>query len=48
MRVIPISVRAGITGFESPAAEFRQLSLDLDELLIEPTLAVAKNRPITR
>ncbi|MDF2156028.1 translesion error-prone DNA polymerase V autoproteolytic subunit [Vibrio sp. CAU 1672] len=35
MRIIPISARAGITGFESPAAEYTQLSLDLDELLIE-------------
>ncbi|MFV8456178.1 LexA family protein [Vibrio owensii] len=35
MKVIPISACAGITGFESPAAEYRQLSLDLDELLIE-------------
>lgn len=35
MKVIPISASAGITGFESPAAEYRQLSLDLDELLVE-------------
>ncbi|MBU2897061.1 LexA family protein [Vibrio hepatarius] len=35
MKVIPITARAGITGFESPAAEYRQLSLDLDELLID-------------
>ncbi|GEM77209.1 LexA family protein [Vibrio sagamiensis] len=35
MNVIPISVSAGITGFESPASEYRQLSLDLDELLVE-------------
>ena len=35
MNVIPISACAGITGFESPAAEYRQLSLDLDELLVE-------------
>ncbi|MCL1068392.1 S24 family peptidase [Shewanella olleyana] len=35
MNVIPIFASAGITGFESPAAEYRQLPLSLDELLIE-------------
>ncbi|MCA2015598.1 translesion error-prone DNA polymerase V autoproteolytic subunit [Vibrio tritonius] len=35
MNVIPISASAGITGFESPAAEYSQLPIDLDELLIE-------------
>lgn len=35
MNVIPISASAGITGFESPAAEYHQLPLSLDELLIE-------------
>ncbi|MGF1764578.1 LexA family protein [Aliivibrio kagoshimensis] len=35
MNVIPIRVSAGITGFESPAAEYSQLPLSLDELLIE-------------
>ncbi|MCG9698478.1 translesion error-prone DNA polymerase V autoproteolytic subunit [Shewanella sp. Isolate11] len=35
MRVIPFAAQAGITGFESPAAEYRQLGLNLDELLIE-------------
>ncbi len=35
MKVIPISAHAGITGFESPATEYTQLSLDLDELLVE-------------
>ncbi len=35
MRVIPIFAQAGITGFESPAAEYTQLSLSLDELLVE-------------
>lgn len=35
MNVIPISASAGITGFESPAAEYSQLAFDLDELLIE-------------
>jgi DNA polymerase V len=35
MIVTPILIEAGITGFESPAAEYTQLGLDLDELLIE-------------
>ncbi|WP_445946489.1 LexA family protein [Shewanella sp.] len=35
MRVIPIPAHAGITGFESPAAEYSQLGLSLDDLLIE-------------
>ncbi|GGY95066.1 LexA family protein [Shewanella fodinae] len=35
MRVIPIYASAGITGFESPAAEYHQLPLSLDELLVE-------------
>jgi DNA polymerase V len=35
MKLIPISASAGISGFESPAAEYRQLSLSLDELLVE-------------
>lgn len=35
MNVIPISASAGVTGFESPAAEYTQLAFDLDELLIE-------------
>lgn len=35
MKVIPIFVHAGITGFESPAEEYTQLALDLDQLLIE-------------
>ncbi|MGI2146887.1 LexA family protein [Shewanella frigidimarina] len=35
MRVIPIPARAGITGFESPAAEYSQLGMSLDDLLIE-------------
>lgn len=34
MRVIPISASAGITGFESPASDYHQLPLSLDELLI--------------
>ncbi|WP_434363046.1 translesion error-prone DNA polymerase V autoproteolytic subunit (plasmid) [Parasalinivibrio latis] len=35
MNVIPIFASAGITGFESPAADYRQLPLSLDELLVE-------------
>jgi len=35
MKVIPILASAGITGFESPAADYLQLPLSLDELLIE-------------
>ena len=34
MRVLPISASAGITGFESPAAEYTELSLSLDDILI--------------
>ncbi|MCG9745980.1 S24 family peptidase [Shewanella sp. Isolate8] len=35
MKVIPILASAGITGFESPATDYKQLPLSLDELLIE-------------
>ncbi|EOW9467049.1 peptidase [Vibrio metoecus] len=35
MKVIPIYASAGITGFESPATEYKQLSIDLDGLLIQ-------------
>lgn len=35
MKVLPIGASAGITGFESPASEYQQLSLSLDDLLIE-------------
>lgn len=35
MNVITIPVSAGINGFESPAQEYKDLSLSLDELLIE-------------
>lgn len=35
LQVILVSAQAGISGFESPAAEYKQLALDLDELLIE-------------
>ena len=34
MRVIPIPAHAGITGFESPAAEYGQLAMSLDDLLV--------------
>ena len=35
MHVIPIPAQAGITGFESPAAEYGQLAMSLDDLLVE-------------
>ncbi|MFW1678545.1 LexA family protein [Pontibacter sp. JAM-7] len=35
LKFIPISAQAGITGFESPAAEYKQLSLTLDQILID-------------
>ncbi|MDN3616812.1 translesion error-prone DNA polymerase V autoproteolytic subunit [Vibrio gallaecicus] len=35
MNIIPISASAGITGFESPAAEYAQLPCNLDQLLVE-------------
>jgi DNA polymerase V len=35
LKFIPIKAVAGIVGFESPAAEYTQLSLDLDQLLID-------------
>ena len=34
MKVIPIFAEAGISGFESPAAEYKELGLSLDQLLI--------------
>ncbi|GGI75760.1 DNA polymerase V [Shewanella hanedai] len=34
MKLISTLASAGITGFESPAAEYKQLGLSLDELLI--------------
>ena len=33
MRIIPIHASAGITGFESPASEYLQLALSLDEFV---------------
>lgn len=35
MKVIPIFIEAGISGFESPAAEYKELGLSLDQLLIK-------------
>ncbi len=35
MKVIPIYCDCGITGFESPSAEYREMGLSLDELLIK-------------
>ncbi|WP_271270238.1 S24 family peptidase [Aliamphritea hakodatensis] len=35
LRFIPIPAQAGISGFESPAAEYTQSALNLDELLID-------------
>lgn len=35
MKVIPIYAQAGISGFESPAAEYKELGLSLDQLLIK-------------
>ena len=35
MNVILLSASAGITGFASPAADYHQLPLSLDELLVE-------------
>ena len=34
MKVIPIYIDAGISGFESPATEYKELGLSLDQLLI--------------
>lgn len=34
MKFIPIYIEAGISGFESPAAEYKDLGLSLDQLLI--------------
>ena len=35
VRIINISASCGITGFESPAKDYHQKALDLDDLLIE-------------
>ena len=34
MKFVPILIEAGISGFESPAAEYKELGLFLDNLLI--------------
>jgi len=34
MKVIPLYIGAGITGFESPATEYKELNLSLDQLMI--------------
>jgi len=34
VKVIPILASCGLTGFESPAAEYKELGLSLDQLLI--------------
>ena len=34
MKILPIYIEAGISGFESPAAEYKELGLSLDQLLI--------------
>ena len=51
LKVIPLAAQAGIAGFESPAAEYKQLGLDLDELLIDhPTatyIGLAKGESMT-
>lgn len=35
LKFIPLRAQAGITGFESPAAQYQQLGLNLDQLLID-------------
>jgi len=35
LKFIPLQAQAGITGFESPAAEYTQLNLTLDQILID-------------
>ncbi|MEP7703311.1 S24 family peptidase [Paraglaciecola sp. 25GB23A] len=35
LKFIPIKAHAGLVGFESPATEYTQLNLDLDQLLID-------------
>ncbi|RZQ52369.1 peptidase [Pseudoalteromonas phenolica] len=34
MKVIPVKAAAGISGFESPAAEYKELGLSLDQLIV--------------
>lgn len=35
LKILPVKVQAGLIGFESPAKEYAESGLDLDELLIE-------------
>jgi DNA polymerase V len=35
LKFFPIKAQAGITGFESPATEYTQLNLTLDQILID-------------
>lgn len=35
MKVIPIMASAGISGFESPASDYTDLSLNIDELILK-------------
>ena len=35
LKFIPLKAQAGIAGFESPAAEYTQLTLTLDQILID-------------
>lgn len=39
LKFIPLKAQAGITGFESPASEYSQLSLSLDQILIDDPAA---------
>ena len=39
LKFIPITAQAGIVGFESPAAEYTELGLSLDSLLIDKPAA---------
>jgi len=46
MQVIPIKAQAGLIGFESAAAEYTEMELSLDELLIEkPSATWIEVRP---
>jgi DNA polymerase V len=51
MKVVPIYIEAGITGFESPAAEYQEMGLSLDELLVQNPnatfIGVAKGESMT-
>jgi DNA polymerase V len=35
LKFIPLKAQAGISGFESPATEYTQLNLTLDQILID-------------